>query len=85
VHDLRRTAATGMASLRVQPHIVDRVLNHVEAKLKRIYQRFEYLEERKQALLIWGAHVERLVSRESATDNCADQRLIETQFTRLGM
>ena len=29
VHDLRRTAASGMAALGFQPHIVERVLNHV--------------------------------------------------------
>jgi integrase len=29
LHDLRRTAATGMASLGVQPHIVEAVLNHI--------------------------------------------------------
>jgi integrase len=28
LHDLRRTATTGMAGLRVLPHVVDRILNH---------------------------------------------------------
>jgi integrase len=28
IHDLRRTAATGMAELGVQPHVVEAVLNH---------------------------------------------------------
>ena len=30
LHDLRRTAATGMARLNFPPHVVDKVLNHVE-------------------------------------------------------
>src|SRR5262245_29524898 len=29
LHDLRRTAATGMADLGVQPHVIEAVLNHV--------------------------------------------------------
>jgi integrase len=29
LHDLRRTAATGMAEIGVSPHIVEAVLNHV--------------------------------------------------------
>ena len=29
LHDLRRTCATGMADLGVQPHVIEAVLNHV--------------------------------------------------------
>jgi integrase len=29
LHDLRRTATTGMADLGVQPHIIEEVWNHV--------------------------------------------------------
>ena len=59
-HDLRRTAASGMAALGFQPHIIERVLNHVsgaQGGLVGVYQRHEYKEERKQALLAWGAQV----------------------------
>ena len=64
-HDLRRTAASGMAALGFQPHIIERVLNHVsgaQGGLVGVYQRHEYREERKQALLAWGASVSRLLS-----------------------
>jgi integrase len=65
VHDLRRTAATGMAALGFQPYIIERVLNHVSGVtggLVGVYQRFEYAEERKMALYAWGNRVEQLVS-----------------------
>jgi integrase len=65
LHDLRRTAATGMAGLQVPPHIVERVINHrsgVKSGLVAVYQHHEYRPERKDALLRWGDHVERLVS-----------------------
>jgi hypothetical protein len=65
VHDLRRTAASGMAALGFQPHIIGRVLNHLsgaQGGLVGIYQRYEYLDERKRALHAWGSHVEALVT-----------------------
>jgi integrase len=63
LHDLRRTAATGMAGLGIAHHVVDRVLNHTEGKISgvaRIYNRFAYLDERKAALDAWSRHVEGL-------------------------
>ena len=64
-HDLRRTAATGMARLNIAPHVVDKVLNHVSGKIRgvaAIYNRFEYLEERRKALEAWGRYVVGLVT-----------------------
>jgi integrase len=64
-HDLRRTAATGMAALGFPPHVVERVINHasgVTGGLVGVYQRHEYRAERKAALAAWGAHVARVVS-----------------------
>ena len=49
-----------MAKLGFQPHIVERVLNHVsgaQGGLVGVYQRYEYLEERKRAIEAWGAYV----------------------------
>lgn len=60
IHDLRRTAATGMAGLGFGPHIVERVLNHIsgaQGGLVGVYQRHEYREERKAALLAWARRV----------------------------
>src|SRR4029077_1342958 len=64
-HDLRRSAATGMARLGVAPHVVDKILNHVSGSIKgvaRIYNRYEFLPERRTALEAWGRHVAALAS-----------------------
>jgi integrase len=64
LHDLRRSAATGMAALGIAPHVVDKILNHSSGKITgvaKIYNRFEYLPERRAALEAWGRHVESLV------------------------
>jgi integrase len=60
LHDLRRTAATGMARLNIPPHVVDKVLNHTSGTIRgvaAVYNRFEYLEERRAALEAWGGYV----------------------------
>ena len=64
LHDLRRSAATGMAALGIAPHLVDKILNHSTGKIAgvaKIYNRFEYLPERKAALDTWARHVENLI------------------------
>jgi integrase len=64
LHDLRRSAATGMAALGIAPHVVDKILNHSTGKISgvaRIYNRHAYLDERKAALEAWAEHVESLI------------------------
>jgi integrase len=58
-HDLRRSAATGMAELGVAPHIVEAVLNHIghKAGVAGIYSRASYEKEKRHALSIWADHV----------------------------
>jgi integrase len=61
LHDLRRTAATGMAELGVQPHIIEAVLNHVSGHkggVAGIYNRARYEGEMREALQRWADHVE---------------------------
>jgi integrase len=56
-HDLRRTAATRMADLGVQPHIIEAVLNHAsghKAGVAGIYNRSTYEPEKRQALDLWA-------------------------------
>jgi integrase len=64
LHDLRRTTVSGMASLGVAPHVADKILNHVAGTISgvaAVYQRHEFLKERRDALEYWGAHVEALL------------------------
>lgn len=65
LHDLRRTAATGMATLGIAPHIVEACLNHVsgaKAGVAGVYNRAAYGPEKKAALERWAAHIEGLVA-----------------------
>jgi integrase len=61
IHDLRRTATTGMAKLKFPPHVVDKILNHTSGTIRgvaAVYNRHEYLDERRAALDAWGRYVE---------------------------
>jgi integrase len=69
IHDLRRTAATGMADLGIMPHIIEAVLNHVsgaKAGVAGIYNRAAYADEKKAALERWANHIDGLVSGRGA-------------------
>lgn len=50
VHDLRRTCRSLLAELSVPSHIAERCLNHKIKGVEGIYDRYDYFEERKQAL-----------------------------------
>lgn len=50
VHDLRRSARTLLASLKVPPHISERCLNHKLKGVEGVYDQYDYFDERKEAL-----------------------------------
>lgn len=70
LHDLRRTAATGMAGLGFPPHVVEAVLNHrsgTRRGVAGVYNRFTYADEKAAALEAWSRRVLSLV--EGRADN----------------
>jgi integrase len=65
LHDLRRTATSGMARMNFPPHVCDKILNHVGGTISgvaAVYNKFAYLDERRAALEAWGRYVEGLVT-----------------------
>jgi len=72
LHDLRRTATTLMARLKVAPHVAERVINHKSGTFRGVagvYNRFQYRDERQAALEALGRFVESLVRPEAGGDN----------------
>lgn len=62
-HDLRRTAASGMARLGIAPHVVEKVLNHISGTISgvaAVYNRYGYDAERRDALDKWGKFLDDL-------------------------
>ena len=63
IHDLRRTCATQMAELGVQPHIIEAVLNHVSGHkggVAGIYNRARYSDEIRTALQKWADALDKI-------------------------
>jgi integrase len=63
-HDLRRTAATGMAAAGVSRETIARVLNHTDRgpRVTAVYDRWQYDAEKRVALEAWGRRLERLLT-----------------------
>jgi integrase len=82
-HDLRRTMATNMAMMRIQPHIIEAVLNHktgIVSGVAATYNRHAYLDEKREALELWANRIEGLVAPKPGH---AHQASTETEVVAL--
>lgn len=71
VHDLRRTAATGLQRLGVRFEVTEAVLNHVSGAkggIAGVYQRHDWAAEKRAALDAWAGHVRQLITGITATN-----------------
>ena len=59
-HDLRRTAASHMASMGTLPLVISRILNHKEGGITQIYNRYSYDKEKREAMETWGEQLEKM-------------------------
>ncbi len=62
LHDLRRTARTGLAELGVPQIVAEKVLNHAERNvLVKTYDRHEYAPEKRDALERWATRLREII------------------------
>jgi integrase len=64
IHDLRRTV--GLGKLGIPCFIIARVLNHADRTVTGIYDRYEYLDEKRHALEAWGRYLGNLIGPAGA-------------------
>ena len=72
LHDLRRTAASGMAALGQPVHVVEAVLNHRSGTIRgvaAVYNRHDYLEEKRRALSAWANLLDDITSDGGKASN----------------
>lgn len=65
LHDLRRTFATKLAELRVTPHVIEKLLNHITGTISgvaAIYNRFHFMDEMREGIEKWETHLQTLVA-----------------------
>ncbi|MCH7942167.1 MAG: tyrosine-type recombinase/integrase, partial [Proteobacteria bacterium] len=65
-HDLRRTAATRMASLGVDRTVLAKILNHVDRSVTGRYDTHTYVPEKRAALERWARKLEAIISGKDA-------------------
>ncbi len=67
IRDIRRTVATGMTEIGIDPETVDRVLNHAipsESRVTKTYQTsllWVKLREKREAIDKWAEHLDRVI------------------------
>ena len=66
-HDLRRTAASHMASMGVSRTTIGKVLNHAEPGVTAIYDRHTYDAEKRAALDAWGVKLGQIIEGKQAS------------------
>ena len=65
-HDLRRTVASRMAQMGIEEFHIGRVLGHAYNSVTAIYNRYSYLNEKREALERWGQRLMEIVGERPA-------------------
>jgi len=73
-HDLRRTVRSGLAEIGIAEEIAERVLNHAQRGIDRVYNRHAYAAEKRVALNAWADRVAYLVSEGRSAPNVRELR-----------
>ena len=60
-HDLRRVVRTAMSRLRVNSDVAEAVLAHIQPGIRGVYDRHDLLDEKREALTLWGARLHSIV------------------------
>lgn len=62
IHDIRRSAATHISGLGFPRFVVEKLLNHVDRSVTGIYDRHNYVKEKREALEKWAEHLQHLLT-----------------------
>jgi integrase len=69
LHDLRRTGRSLLARAGIRPDIAERVLGHVQGGVGGVYDRYDYLAEKRHALDVLAAEIGRITCDAPAGGN----------------
>jgi integrase len=71
-HDVRRTVRTHLSALRIAEEVREAVLAHTRGGIKGVYDRYTYLDEKREALTAWNNRLRSIVEPPPA--NVVDLR-----------
>jgi integrase len=61
-HDLRRVVRSGLSKLKIVDEVAEAVLAHRRKGIQGVYDRHDYLAEKKEALQLWAGRLRDIVS-----------------------
>ena len=61
-HDIRRTVRSGLSRLKIAEEAREAVLAHARPGIKGVYDKHDYLDEKREALELWAARLRSIVS-----------------------
>ena len=64
IHGFRATASTIMNEEKIRPDVIEKLLAHESSnKVRAAYNRYEYLDERREALQWWADYLDDIIKR----------------------
>jgi len=66
-HDIRRTVRTHLSALRISEEVREAALAHVRPGIKGVYDKHQYLEEKREALMLWNTRLRSIVEPPPAS------------------
>jgi integrase len=73
-HDLRRTLRSRLSELRVNADVAEAILAHVKPGIRGVYDRYEYMDEKRHALELWATRLRSLVQPQPNVVELAHRR-----------
>jgi integrase len=67
-HDIRRTVRSNLSRLKIAEEVREAVLAHVRPGIKGVYDKYKYLDEKRDALTLWAARLRSIVSPPPPTN-----------------
>jgi integrase len=61
-HDIRRSVRSQLSSLKIPDVVCEAILAHARPGIKSVYDKYNYFDEKREALQLWGARLRSIVS-----------------------
>ena len=61
IHDIRRTVRTHLSALPIPQHVAERIIGHAQPGLIQTYDRWSFLEEKRQGIELWEARLRDII------------------------
>jgi integrase len=67
IHDIRRTVRSKLSELKIPPHVAELVIGHSMRGIVKVYDRYDYLDEKRAALDRWADALMRIVGEPESS------------------